>query len=75
MFSGPQDSSASLPFSRAAVCADGPVAANSDGALVAAVLGRGRKEALLAGCGDGKGREVFTGVWRLLKEGAWRLCI
>lgn len=45
MFSGPQDSSASLPFSQPAVCADGPVAANSDGALVTAVLERDAKRA------------------------------
>lgn len=36
MFLGPQDSSASLPFSLLAACANGPVADNSDGALAAA---------------------------------------
>lgn len=42
---GPQDSSASLPFSQAAVCADWPVTANSDRTLVTAVLETvGRRE-------------------------------
>lgn len=75
MFSGPQDSSAPLPFSQPAVCADVPVAASSGGAPAAAVLGRDGKKAGKRRCFQavGMGGEVFTGVWGLLEEGAWRL--
>lgn len=60
MFLGPQDSSASLPFSQPAVCADWPVAASSDRALVTAVLERdGKREERVTACRlrgwDGKG--------------------
>ena len=67
LFSGPQDSSASLPFSLLVACADGPMAANSGGALVAAAQvaeGKRAGERRPAPCRlrDGMRRGVFTAV-------------
>lgn len=66
MFSGPQDSSASLPFSQPAVCADWPVAANSDWDLVAAVQER-----------DGKGKQRGTAcrLWGWMGSFYWSVGI
>lgn len=67
MFVGPQDSSASLPFSLPAACADELIDAKSDGAEVAAALvagGRGEEGRREVSCplqAAGMGKEIFTG--------------